>query len=65
MCGMTTAQSDTAVRAPSTPCLSPQNVELTIKAVRGIADVEAGRCAPVAEVRARIISRTDFVAERL
>lgn len=37
--------------------LAPPDVELTIKAVRGIADVDAGRCAPVSEVRARVLSR--------
>ena len=50
-------QTDTAVPAPSAPCLAPQDMELTMKAMRGITDVEAGRCAPVAEVRARVLSR--------
>ena len=31
--------------------------ELAIKAMRGIADIDAGRCAPVHEVRERILSR--------
>ena len=51
------AQQATATRQPASAHLAPSDVELTIKAVRGIADVEAGRCAPVADVRARILSR--------
>jgi len=46
-----------AAHAPSVPCLDAQDMELTVKTVRGIADINAGRCAPIAEVRARILSR--------
>ena len=34
-----------------------QDVELVMNAMRGIADMEAGRCDSVAEVRARVLSR--------
>lgn len=51
------SQQATATPKPSALHLAPSDVELTIKAVRGIADVEAGRCAPVSEVRARVLSR--------
>ena len=37
--------------------LAPHDVELAIKAVHGIADISAGRCAPLAEVRARVLAR--------
>jgi len=47
----------TATRTPSAPRFSTQDVELTFKAMRGIADIEAGRSAPVADVRARVLSR--------
>ena len=47
----------TATRTPSAPRFSPQDVELTFKAMRGIADIEAGRSAPVANVRDRVLSR--------
>ena len=37
--------------------LTSQDVDLAVKAMRGIADIEAGRCAPVGDVRARVLSR--------
>ena len=47
----------TATRNPSAPRMSLQDAELTIKAMRGIADIEAGHSASVADVRARVLSR--------
>ena len=42
---------------PSMARVAPPDIELTIKAIRGIADVEAGRCATVEVVRTRLLSR--------
>ena len=44
-------------RSALPPFFASQDGELAIKAMRGIADIEAGRCAPVAEVRERLLSR--------
>ena len=44
-------------RGQSAPALQQNDVELAIKAIRGLADVAAGRCAPLEEVRARVLSR--------
>ena len=44
-------------RAANAASLSASDLELTIKTVRGIADIAAGRFAPVATVRARVLSR--------
>ena len=56
------ALSSTESTAPvqTMPYLAPQDVEMTLKAIRGIADVTAGRCAPIEEVRARVLSRYVF-----
>ena len=53
----TKAQSEIATLPSSTSHFESGDMELTMKAVRGIADAEAGRCSPVAEVRARVMSR--------
>ena len=57
--GMSIRQSDNIVhdRAAFAPFIVSQDGELAVKAMRGIADIEAGRCAPVAEVRERLLSR--------
>ena len=49
--------SKAAHRTKSAPSLSAHDLDLTIKTVRGIADIAAGRFAPVATVRARVLSR--------
>jgi len=56
---MSIRQSDSIVhdRAAFAPFIVSQDGELAVKAMRGIADIEAGRCAPVAEVRERLLSR--------
>ena len=53
----TNTQPTIKASTPPAPSLSLHDMDLTLKAVRGIADIEAGRCAPVAEVRARVLSR--------
>ena len=57
---MSIRQSEDSIghdRATFAPFLVSQDGELVIKAMRGIADIEAGRCTPVAEVRERLLSR--------
>jgi predicted transcriptional regulator len=44
-------------RVQSAPALQQNDVELAIKAIRGLADIAAGRCAPLEEVRSRVLSR--------
>ena len=55
--GMIVESSISGNITPEQPHLSPQDVELAVKAMRGISDIEAGRCATVADVRARVLSR--------
>lgn len=50
-------KSEIAAHSVSTSRFETQDMELTMKAVRGIADVEVGRCDSVAEVRSRVLSR--------
>ena len=57
ICGMIVESSISGNITPEQPHLSPQDVELAVKAMRGISDIEAGRCATVADVRARVLSR--------
>ena len=59
LCGMRT-NANTAAGAgqdSSTARIAPPDMELTMKAIRGIADVDAGRCATVETVRTRLLSR--------
>lgn len=57
ICVMIVESSISGNVTPEQPHLSPQDVELAVKAMRGISDIEAGRCATVADVRARVLSR--------
>ena len=56
---MTARQSDSIEheRTAFAPFLVSQDGELAVKAMRGIADIEAGRCASVADVSERLLSR--------
>ena len=56
MTDATTVKHDNK-RSSLSPFFASQDGELAIKAMRGIADIEAARCAPVAEVRERLLSR--------
>lgn len=47
----------TEIQTPSVSHHVLQDMDLVMRAVKGIADVEVGRSAPVAEVRARVLSR--------
>ena len=51
-------------------CIISEDEEAMVKALRGMADVKAGRVSSVSEVRERLMSRycrrtTDFVRNRL
>ena len=49
--------TQTGTGAPPSARELVQDMDLVVSAMKGIADVEAGRCAPVAEVRTRVLSR--------